>query len=58
MISHNGDKVIEQTTSRQLSDNQTFRYYMPGVQAGDTIFIDAYCSIQGEQTLEFKVKEE
>ena len=56
-ISHNGKKVIEQTASRQLSDNQTFRYFMPGVESGDKIFIEAYCSIQGEQTFELTVEE-
>jgi hypothetical protein len=58
IISHNGDKIIEQKISSQLSDNQTFQYYMPGIEAGDMIVIEVYCSVQGEKTLEFTVKEE
>ena len=58
IVTHNGEEAIEQIASRQLSDTQTFQYYMPGVQAGDMIFIEVYCSIQGEETFEFTVKED
>ena len=56
-ITHNGKKNIVQKTSRQLSDTQTFLYFMPAVKKGDEIEVLAVCSLFGEGTFKFTVED-
>ena len=56
-VNYNGEEVIVQQTSRQLSDIQTFLYFMPEVKAGDEIEILAVCSIFGQRNFKFTVED-
>jgi hypothetical protein len=53
----NDKEIIEQRISRQ--DNyttQTVSYLMPDVKPGDTLSVEAYCSISGKLEKEIKVQ--
>lgn len=56
-INHNGEKVINQKTTRQLSDTQTFLYFMPAVNVGDEIEVVAVCNIGGQGSFKFTIIE-
>ena len=57
IISLNGKEVIVQKTTRQISDTQTFLYFMPAVEAGDKIGIVAVCNVGGQGNIEITVKD-
>lgn len=57
IITHNGKQVIEQLTTRQLSNQQTFLYFMPAVDAGDEIKVVAVCNVAGQDSFQLTVKE-
>ncbi len=57
-ITHNRESVIEQKTKRQLSDIQTFLYFMPAVGEGDEIEIIADCSLFGQRSANITVEDE
>ena len=52
IISLNGKGVIVQKTTRQISDTQTFLYFMPAVEAGDEIGIVAVCNVGGQGNIQ------
>ena len=56
-ISLGGKEVIVQKTTRQISDTQTFLYFMPTVEAGDEIGIVAVCNIAGQGDIQVTVEE-
>lgn len=54
-VSINGKEVIEQKISRQDNNStQTVSYLVPDVKAGDSVSVEAYCSISGTFTKEIK----
>ena len=57
-ISLNGKEVIIQKTIRQISDTQTFIYFMPAVESGDEIGILAICNIGGQGNIKIIVEKE
>lgn len=58
IISLNGKEVIVQKTTRQISDTQTFLYFMPAVETGDEIGIVAICNVGGQRNIRIIVEEE
>ncbi len=53
----NGKEIIEHTISRQDNNtNQTVTYLIPDVKIGDTLSVEAYCSISGKLEKEIKIK--
>lgn len=56
-ISLSGKEVIVHKTTRQISDTQTFLYFMPAVEAGDKIGIVAVCNIHGQGNIEIIVED-
>ena len=57
IISLNGKEFIVQKTTRQISDTQTFLYFMPAVEAGDEIGIVAVCNIGGQGNIQIIAEE-
>src|SRR6056297_338429 len=57
IISLNEKEVIVQKTTRQISDTQTFLYFLPAVEAGDEIGIVAVCNVGGQGNIEITVKD-
>ncbi len=54
----NGKEIISQAISRQDNNtNQTVKYYIPDAKAGDTLSVEAYCSISGKLAKEIKIAE-
>lgn len=52
----NGKEIIEHKISRQDSNtNQAVSYFIPDLKAGDTVSVEAYCSISGKLEKEIKV---
>ncbi|MBU1932132.1 hypothetical protein KJ965_05550 [Patescibacteria group bacterium] len=48
-IGINGTEIIEHKLSRQDNNaSQTVTYLIPDVKAGDTLSVEAYCSISGK----------
>lgn len=48
-ISLNGKEIIAQQISGQdNNNNQTVIYYIPDAEAGDSLSVEAYCSISGK----------
>jgi hypothetical protein len=56
-IRHKGEDVLVQLPGRQLSDAPMFLYYMPGIEPGDVLKVEADCSIAGKMSTEFTVPE-
>lgn len=57
-IGLNGEEIIEQKISRQEENGQqTVRYYISDAKAGDTISVEAYCSVSGVLKKEVVVSE-
>jgi len=56
-VSHNGKEIIVQQISKQLGDSQTFLYFIPEVEEGDEIEIEAVCNIFGDKSFKFTVEE-
>ena len=55
-IALNGQEIIEHKISRQDNNvSQTVSYLIPDAQAGDTLSVEAYCSISGKLKKEIKV---
>ncbi len=51
----NGKEVIEHAISRQDNNStQTVSYLLPDVKPGDTVSVEAYCSISGKLEREIK----
>ncbi|MFW5787888.1 MAG: hypothetical protein ACOCV3_06440 [Halanaerobiales bacterium] len=57
IISLNGKEVIAQKTTRQVSDTQTFFYFMPAVEVDDEIGIVAVCNVAGQGSVEIIVED-
>jgi hypothetical protein len=57
IISINGREVIVQKTTRQISDTQTFLYFMPAVEVDDEIGIVAVCNVGGQGNIQIIVAE-
>lgn len=56
-IMHNDNKLIEQNFNLQGNENSQMAIYMvPGIEKGDTISVEAYCSKVGEIEEEIEVK--
>ena len=56
-IALNGKDIITHTLSRQDNNvSQTVRYLVPDVKAGDTLSVEAHCSISGKLQKEIKIK--
>jgi len=56
-IALNGQEIIEHKISRQDNNTtQTVTYLIPDTKAGDTLSVEAYCSISGKLEKEIKVK--
>ncbi|MFA5117744.1 MAG: hypothetical protein WC695_02705 [Candidatus Omnitrophota bacterium] len=54
----NGKEVIEHKISRQDNNStQTVSYLLPDVKPGDTVSVEAYCSISGKLVKEIKIIE-
>jgi len=52
----NGKEIIEHQISRQDNNGSQFAVYMvPDAKVGDTIAVEAYCSISGKLKKELKV---
>lgn len=56
-IHHEGEEVLVQLPGAQLSDAPMFLYYMPGIEPGDVLKVEADCSIAGKMSTEFTVPE-
>ena len=55
-IALNGQEIIEHKISRQDNNvSQTVSYLIPDAKAGDTLSVEAYCSISGKLKKEIKV---
>ncbi len=55
-VSLNTNKVIEHKISKQDNGGSQFATYMvPDAKLGDTILVEAYCSINGKLTRELEV---
>ena len=57
LISLNGKEVIVQKATMQITDTQTFLYFMPEVEPGDEIGIIAICNIAGQGNIQIIVKD-
>ncbi len=57
IISLGGKEVIVQKISRQISNTQTFLYFMPAVEAADEIGIIAVCNVAGQGNIEIIVED-
>ncbi|MDD4980194.1 MAG: hypothetical protein PHC54_02825 [Candidatus Omnitrophica bacterium] len=56
-IALNGKQIIEQEISRQdTNSSQTLSYLIPDAKLGDTISVEAYCSISGALEKETKAR--
>ena len=56
-IALNGKGIIEHQISRQDNNTeQTVSYLIPDAKTGDTLSVEAYCSISGKLEKEIKVK--
>lgn len=56
-VAINGKEIIEHSLSRQdNNDSQTVSYLIPDVKDGDTVSVEAYCSISGKLKKEIVVK--
>ncbi len=53
----NETEVITQMPAKQLNNNETFSYYMPGLSSGDEVNIMAYCSISGDRSVQLTIGE-
>jgi len=53
----NGKEVIVQKTTRQISNTQTFLYFIPAVEAGDEIGILAVCNVGGQGNIQIIVED-
>jgi hypothetical protein len=54
----NGKEVIEHKISRQDDNSvQTVSYLLPDARPGDTVSVEAYCSISGKLVKEIKIIE-
>ncbi len=54
----NGKEIIEHRISQQDNNTtQTVSYLIPDAKAGDSISVEAYCSISGKLEKEIKVSE-
>ena len=52
----NGKEIVEHHISRQdNNDAQVVSYLIPDAQPGDTISVEAYCSISGKLEKEIKI---
>ncbi|OGX20718.1 MAG: hypothetical protein A3K54_04735 [Omnitrophica WOR_2 bacterium RBG_13_44_8] len=57
-IGLNGKEVVEHKISRQDNNTtQTVSYLIPDTKAGDTLSVEAYCSISGKLEKEIKASE-
>ena len=56
-VALNGKEIIKHYISRQdNNDTQTVSYLIPDVKPGDTLSVEAYCSISGRLKKEIKVE--
>jgi len=56
-IGLNGKEIIEHSISREDNNStQTVSYLIPDAKPGDTILVEAYCSISGNLTKELRVE--
>jgi hypothetical protein len=56
-IGLNGKEIISHQISRQdNNDTQTVSYLIPDAKNGDTLSVEAYCSISGKLEKEIKVQ--
>ena len=56
-IGLNGKEIIEHSISREdNNDTQTVSYLIPDAKDGDTLSVEAYCSISGKLKKEIEVK--
>lgn len=56
-VSLNGKRMIEDKFTRQSNDNdQSADYEIPDLKKGDTITVDAYCSISGQNSTVISIK--
>ncbi|MFA5156715.1 MAG: hypothetical protein WC532_04920 [Candidatus Omnitrophota bacterium] len=56
-IGLNGKEIAELEFSRQDNNvTQTLTYFIPNVKPGDTLSVEAYCSISGKLEKEIKVQ--
>jgi len=54
-VSLNGKEILSQELSRQDNNQtQTVKYLIPDAKAGDTLAVEAYCSISGKLEKEIK----
>lgn len=53
----NETEVITQIPGKQLNNNETFIYYMPGLSKGDQVQIMAYCSVSGDRSTKITIGE-
>jgi len=52
----NGKEVVEHKISKQDNNStQTVSYLLPDVKPGDTVSVEAYCSISGKLEKEIKI---
>ncbi len=56
-VSLNNVEILEHRISRQdTTEGQTVMYFIPDAKAGDTLSIEAYCSISGKLLKSIKIK--
>lgn len=56
-VSLNGKRIIEDKFTRQSNDNgQSADYEVPSLKKGDTVTVDAYCSVSGKKTASISIK--
>ena len=48
----NGNETITQIPGQQLNNDETFNYYMPGLNNGDKVEVVTYCSISGKRSIQ------
>ncbi|MFA6216743.1 MAG: hypothetical protein WDL87_03720 [Candidatus Omnitrophota bacterium] len=55
-IGLNGKEIVEHKISKQDNNStQTVSYLLPDVKLGDTVSVEAYCSISGKLEKEIKI---
>ena len=55
-VALNGKKIIEHKIGREDNNvSQTVAYLIPDAKAGDTLSVEAYCSISGKLKQEIKI---
>jgi hypothetical protein len=49
--------VVQGLSCQDDNSGQTVMYHVPGIKSGDTLWVEAYCSISGKLKKEIKITE-